>query len=103
VAYEVTLNYINNNKESNMHKASGFMAGYMHKSGLNKQASLQKQARTIGSGQASFLKALFPSMNIYNEGENVKPIEISNPHTRQTFKLPSAAMVTGGDTRNAYS
>jgi hypothetical protein len=90
-------------QESNMHNAAGFMAGYMAKTGHNKEASLNKEARNIEGGQASFLKALFPTMNIYGPGEDITPREISNPHTRETFKLNANEMRTGQDTRKAYS
>ena len=85
-----------------MHKASGFIAGYLHKSGMDKHASLEKQARHIAEGQASFLKALFPTMNVNYAGESIQPMDIKHNWSRETFKLPSAAMTTGKDTRTVH-
>ena len=103
VANEVNVNYNNTNKESNMHNPSAFLAGYMHKSGSSEQASLEKQAREIAPGQASFLKTLFPTMTVNHKDEDVKPLDIKHNWSRTNFKLPSASMATGNDTRNSYS
>jgi hypothetical protein len=103
VANEVNVSYNNTNKESNMHNAAAFLAGYMHTSGSSEQASLEKQAREIAPGQASFLKALFPTMAVNSKDEDVKPLGIKHNWSRTTFKLPSASMATGSDTRNSYS
>jgi len=82
--------------------AGGAIGGALEAAGPQKESSLQKEARHIAGGQASFLKALFPSMNVYGEGDGVKPIAMKHNWNRETYDMNSAGMNTGSDSNNTY-